>query len=70
VRSCANDQFLEIDHVVPIERGGGTSIQNAWRICSHHHVLKTHKGWKVVGEPGKWDLVPPDGPDPPAGPGP
>jgi len=27
--------------------------------------LKTYEGWKVVGEPGNWDLVPPDGPDPP-----
>jgi Domain of unknown function (DUF222)/HNH endonuclease len=70
VRSCANDQFLEIDHVVPIEQGGETNIQNAWRICSHHHVLKTYNGWKVVGEPGNWDLVPADSPDPPAGPGP
>jgi hypothetical protein len=29
------------------------------RICSHHHQLKTYFGWKVVGEPGNWDLVPP-----------
>ena len=65
VQSCANDQFLEIDHVVPIEAGSETSIRNTWRICSHHHVLKTHFGWKVIGEPGNWDLVPPDDADPP-----
>jgi len=65
VKSCANDQFLQIDHVVPLEAGGETNVHNTWRICSHHHFLKTYEGWKVVGEPGNWDLVPPDGPDPP-----
>ena len=65
VKACANDEFLEIDHVVPIEDGGRTELTNAWRICTHHHVLKTHRGWKVIGGPGNWDLVPPDEPDPP-----
>jgi hypothetical protein len=64
VKSCANVQFLEIDHIVPIEDGGETNIHNAWRICSHHHHLKTYCGWRVIGEPGNWDLVPPDDPDP------
>jgi len=65
VESCANDQFLEVDHVVPIAEGGRTELANAWRICPHHHHLKTYFGWTVVGEPGNWDLVPPDDPDPP-----
>jgi hypothetical protein len=65
VKGCANDRFLQIDHVVPVEERGETSIYNTWRICPHHHVLKTHKGWRVVGEPGNWDLVAPDDPDPP-----
>jgi hypothetical protein len=64
VKGCANDRFLEIDHVVPLAEGGRTEIANAWRICPHHHVLQTYFAWKVVGEPGNWDLVPPD-PDPP-----
>ena len=59
VSSCANDQFLEVDHVVPIAEGGRTKLANAWRICSHHHQLETYFGWRVVGEPGNWDLVPP-----------
>jgi len=65
VKSCANDQFLEVDHVIPIEEHGETNILNTWRICSHHHDLKTYGGWRVVGEPGNRDLVPPDDPDPP-----
>jgi hypothetical protein len=59
VQRCANDQFLEIDHVVPVEHGGETNINNTWRICTHHHALKTHGGWRVVGRNGERDLVPP-----------
>ncbi len=59
VKSCANDQFLQIDHIVPMEEGGETSIHNVWRICSHHHDLKTYFGWQVVETPDGRDLVPP-----------
>jgi hypothetical protein len=65
VKGCANDQFLEIDHIVAVEDGGRTELDNLWRICAHHHALKTHRGWRVVGENGDRDLVPPDDPDPP-----
>jgi hypothetical protein len=65
VRACANDQFLEIDHIVPVEHGGETNIHNTWRLCTHHHALKTHGGWRVVGNNGTRDLVAPDDPDPP-----
>jgi len=59
VKGCANDQFLQIDHVRPIAEGGPTSIHNTWRICPFHHAQKTLHGWHVTGEPGSWDLVPP-----------
>jgi 5-methylcytosine-specific restriction endonuclease McrA len=59
VGSCANDQFLEIDHVVPLEHHGRTELANLWRLCSHHHRLKTYEGWKAVGRNGTRDLVPP-----------
>jgi Domain of unknown function (DUF222)/HNH endonuclease len=59
VPGCANDQFLEIDHVVAIEDHGATEIANLWRLCSHHHALKTYQGWRVVGVNGDRDLVPP-----------
>jgi Domain of unknown function (DUF222) len=65
VPRCANDQFLEIDHIVPVEHGGETNIHNTWRICTHHHALKTHGGWAVVGDNGDRDLVPTDGRGPP-----
>jgi hypothetical protein len=65
VSTCANEQFLEIDHVVPLEAHGRTELGNLWRLCSHHHRLKTYEGWKVVRRNGTPDLVPPDDPDPP-----
>jgi Domain of unknown function (DUF222)/HNH endonuclease len=65
VQSCANDQFLEIDHIVPLAEGGRTELSNLWRPCSHHHHLKTYFGWKVVRVDGELDLIPPDDPDPP-----
>jgi hypothetical protein len=65
VKTCSNDQFLEIDHVVAVEDHGRTEDANLWRICRHHHKLKTHAGWRVTGTIHNWDLVPPDDPDPP-----
>jgi len=65
VDGCANDQRLEIDHIVPVEEHGPTCQENTWRICAHHHKLKTYYGWRVAGEPGSRRLVPPDDPDPP-----
>jgi hypothetical protein len=59
VQTCANDQFLEIDHIVPLEAHGRTELDNLWRLCSHHHRLKTYAGWTVVGRNGDRDLVPP-----------
>jgi len=59
VRGCANDRFLQIDHVQDVADGGPTSIDNTWRICPHHLALKTLHGWRVTGEPGNWNLVPP-----------
>jgi hypothetical protein len=59
VKACANDQFLEIDHVVPLADHGCTELDNLWRLCSHHHRLKTYGGWTVNGQNGARDLVPP-----------
>jgi Domain of unknown function (DUF222)/HNH endonuclease len=59
VQGCANDQFLEIDHIVPLAEGGRTELANLWRPCSHHHHLKTYFGWRVVETPEGKDLVPP-----------
>jgi hypothetical protein len=59
VKACANDQFLEIDHVIPLADHGRTELDNLWRLCSHHHRLKTYGGWTVNGTNGARSLVPP-----------
>ena len=66
VRGCANDRFLQTDHVVALADGGLTEDGNLWRLCTFHHDKKTYAGWKVVGTTHNWNLVPPDNdPDPP-----
>ncbi len=36
---------LEIDHVIPLEEGGPTELDNLAPLCHHHHFLKTFEGW-------------------------
>ena len=62
---CDCSERLEIDHITPIEQDGPSTPDNTWRLCPHHHKLKTHYGWKVEGPIGARRLVPPDDPDPP-----
>jgi hypothetical protein len=64
VEGCTDKWRLEIDHIVGVEDGGRTEKQNLWRICRHHHKLKTFYGYGVVGR----RLVAPDDPDPPGDP--
>ncbi|MEX2255928.1 MAG: DUF222 domain-containing protein, partial [Acidimicrobiia bacterium] len=61
VEGCDAEWNLKIDHVVPYDDVRETTQDNTWRICGHHHDLKTYFGWTVTGGPGTWNLVPPDG---------
>jgi hypothetical protein len=66
VGGCPQRQRLQIDHIVPVEEHGPTCKENLWKLCVHHHTLKTLYGWRVVtDEHGVRQLVPPDDPDPP-----
>jgi hypothetical protein len=66
VDGCGQHERLQIDHMVPVEAHGPTSKENLWRLCPHHHTLKTLYGWRVVTDQhGIHHLVPPDDPDPP-----
>jgi hypothetical protein len=64
-QGCENTIGLRIDHIFEFARGGVLDEHNAWRICGACDDLKQHRGWRVVGTPGHYDLVPPDHPDPP-----
>jgi hypothetical protein len=69
VEDCTDTWRLEIDHIVGVEDGGRTEKANLWRVCRHHHKLKTFYGYRVVG---RRLVLPtedhPDDPDPPGDP--
>lgn len=55
VPGCDEHQDLEIDHIVPLAEGGPTHLDNLARLCHWHHALKTHRGWRLAGQPGRWE---------------
>jgi hypothetical protein len=59
VPGCDERESLEIDHVVPLAEGGPTRLENLARLCHFHHSLKTHRGWRLSGGPGRWDWIRP-----------
>jgi hypothetical protein len=55
VPGCGQARLLENDHwQVTVADKGETCLANLVRICRHHHLLKTHKGHRLVGGPGRW----------------
>jgi hypothetical protein len=69
VPGCSQDEDLEIDHVVPVYRGGRSTVYNLARLCRWHHYQKSHFGYRYRGGPGTWTWIPPDIPtDPPGDP--
>ena len=62
VPGCESTFLLEIDHChIPFAEGGPLSLANCCRICRHHHRLKTHRGYRLTGAPGRWAWRAPDG---------
>lgn len=59
VPGCDESRNLEIDHIVPLAEGGPTILGNLARLCRWHHSLKTHRGWRLTGEPGGWEFFKP-----------
>lgn len=68
VPGCDVRDHLEIDHITGVTEHGPTKLTNLGRLCPWHHYLKTYKGFRLLGGPGKWRFEPPEGagPDPPA----
>jgi hypothetical protein len=55
VPGCGQSRLLENDHwQVTVADHGETKLSNLVRICRAHHRLKTHKGHRLVGGPGRW----------------
>jgi 5-methylcytosine-specific restriction endonuclease McrA len=59
VPGCDETADLEIDHVLPLAEGGPTRLDNLARLCRWHHSLKTHRGWRLMGAPGRWNFFKP-----------
>jgi hypothetical protein len=65
VPGCGQTKGLEFDHwQVDFALGGETSLDNLARLCRHHHRLKTHHGYRLVGGPGNWQFLAPESPPP------
>lgn len=43
-------QFCDVDHLVPWEHGGTTTLDNLVLWCRHHHTVKHLPGTKVIGD--------------------
>lgn len=54
VPGCEARHRLEIDHIVPLAEGGPTALANLARLCGWHHHLKTYRGYRLSGGPGRW----------------
>jgi 5-methylcytosine-specific restriction endonuclease McrA len=59
VDGCRETKRLEIDHVQPRGKLGMTELKNLVRLCTHHHALKTYRGFELKRAKGSWIMVPP-----------
>jgi hypothetical protein len=41
----------QVDHIDPWDDGGATDAANLQALCTRHHQLKTHRGWRVTRDP-------------------
>jgi len=66
VPGCDVRQGLEIDHwQISFVDGGPATLENLARLCGHHHYLRTHRGFQLLGGPGRWRWKPPTTPKAP-----
>ncbi|MCF3100952.1 HNH endonuclease [Streptomyces roseoverticillatus] len=42
-QQCGSRQQLEVDHIVPVARGGTWDLRNLRTLCRSCHRLKTHE---------------------------
>jgi hypothetical protein len=57
---CDETEGLELHHIKPVTEGGRSSVENLARPCHFHHMLITHRGWRLLGSPGDWQFLPPE----------
>ncbi len=62
VKGCSATSFLEFDHRENWSETHFTLFDLLDRLCTHHHDLKSTKGWMLVQGTGKREFVSPDDP--------
>jgi hypothetical protein len=63
VPGCDATRGLEMDHWgIAFSDHGPASLENIARLCSHHHDLRTHRGFRLGGGPGRWTWEAPTAP--------
>ena len=60
VPGCHVRHHLEIDHMVPFSLPRQSVLSELCLLCSWHHHLKTHRGYRIEGGPGHWRWIAPD----------
>ncbi|MFD9561505.1 HNH endonuclease [Streptomyces sp. NPDC059994] len=41
-QKCGTRENLQVDHIVPVSRGGSWDLDNLWVLCGKCHALKTY----------------------------
>lgn len=55
-------RFVDLDHVVPYDRGGPTALANLVCLCRRHHRTKQRPGWSAMLHPdGRMTWTDPSG---------
>lgn len=36
-RICGTTENLQVDHIIPVSKGGRTILPNLWTLCAYHH---------------------------------
>ncbi len=62
VPGCEVAEHLEVDHLLPFSDGGPTELANLARLCHWHHYLKTHHGYRLERDDGRWCWLQPSPP--------
>ncbi|HEX2148574.1 MAG TPA: hypothetical protein VHI31_00145 [Actinomycetota bacterium] len=57
-------QGLDIDHTTGVKQGGPTELYNLALLCSFHHRLKTHHGYRLQHYRYRWIWLGPHDPPP------
>ncbi|AWN05281.1 HNH endonuclease [Streptomyces phage Ibantik] len=40
---CGARSNLEVDHIIPVAKGGSWEMENLWVLCKEDHIRKTRK---------------------------